>query len=174
VGVDHAAAAVRRGDVDVAFGIDYTMAPMPREGGTELIPLSTERFALAVSRDLVADPVINLSAVCEAAWILTPAETPFGRAIRTACRSAGFEPHVVHEVTDTAAALLLAASGLGITPVTPLMCRLVTVPARILHLREPVERTIMLVRHRADEARPTVAAVTEATRAVAREALNPW
>jgi DNA-binding transcriptional LysR family regulator len=172
VGVDHAAAAVRRGDVDVAFGVDYPTAPMPREDGTDLIPLGTERFGLAVPQTLVADPVIHLSAVREAAWILTPAETPFGRAIRTACRSSGFEPHVVHEVTDTAAALRLAACGLGITPVTPLMRRLVTVQAKILHLQDPVERTIMLIRHRADGARPTIAAVTEATRAVTREALS--
>jgi hypothetical protein len=52
------------------------------------------------------------------------------------------------------------------------MRRLVTVQAKILHLQDPVERTIMLVRHQADEARPTIAAVTEATRAVTREALS--
>jgi DNA-binding transcriptional LysR family regulator len=173
VGVDDAAAAVRRGDVDIAFGVDYPTAPMPREDDTELIPLGTEHFGLAVPRDLAAEPVIHLSAVREAAWILTPETTPFGRAIRTACRSAGFEPHVVHEVTDTAAALQLATRGLGITPVTPLMRRLVTVPATVLHLNDPIERTITLIRHRADHARPTIAAVTEAARAVAREALSP-
>jgi DNA-binding transcriptional LysR family regulator len=180
VGVDDTAAAVRRGDVDVAFGIDYATAPLPREAEVDLVRLRTERFGLAVSSapraerfglavspELRAEPRMRLSEASEWPWILTPAATPFGRAIRDACRAAGFEPRVVHEVTDTAAALLLAARGLGVTPVTPLMRRLVTTDALVVALDDPVERHVVFLRHRADRARPTVAAVTKAARAVA-------
>ena len=168
--VDETAAAVRRGVVDVAFGVDYPNAPMPREGETQMVPLRTERFALAVAAELDAPVRIDLAGAREWPWILTPGSTPFGRAIRSACRVAGFEPEVVHEVTDTSAALLLAARGLGVTPVTPLMRQLVGVQARVVQLRDLVERRIVLVRHRADAQRPTVRALTEVLQAVAAEA----
>jgi hypothetical protein len=74
---------------------------------------------------------------------------------------------VVHEVTDTAAAILLASRGLGVTPVTPLMRQLVSGEARIVALHETVTRQVVLIRHRADRGRPTVAAVTRAAQAAA-------
>ncbi|GAA0308852.1 LysR family transcriptional regulator [Kineococcus aurantiacus] len=169
VDVDDTAAAVRRGEVDVAFGVEYPDAPMPRRPETELVPLLTERFALAVSPEVPGPGRTTLSAAARWPWILTPACTPFGAAVRNACRSAGFEPDVLHEVTDTSAALLLAGRGLGVTPVTPLMRRLGTEPVRVLELDDVVERRIVLVRHRADAGRATVRALTEVLRAVTAE-----
>lgn len=173
VNVDDTAAAVRRGDVDVAFGIDYAAAPLPREIEVDVVRLRTERFGLAVPLSLPAEPHIRLREASRWPWILTPATTPFGRAIRDACRTADFEPQVMHEVTDTAAALLLAARGLGVTPVTPLMCQLVTVDARIVSLEDAVERHVVFLRHRADRNRPTVVAVTEAAKTVTSQHGTP-
>ena len=70
-------------------------------------------------------------------------------------------------MTDTAAAILLATRGLGVTPVTPLMRQLVAGEPRIVALDEPITRQVVLVRHRADRDRPTVAAVVRAAQAVA-------
>jgi len=173
VGVDDSTAAVRRGDVDVAFGIDYLAAPLPRDYEVDMVRLRTERFGLAVPPAFTVKPRIRLAEASRWAWILTPATTPFGRAIRDACRVADFEPRVMHEVTDTAAALLLASLGLGVTPVTPLMCRLVTTGARVVSLEDPVERHVVFLRHRADRDRPTVAAVTTAVQAVTSEHADP-
>jgi DNA-binding transcriptional LysR family regulator len=167
VGVDDSAAAVRRGEVDVAFGVDYANSPMPRDAGTELVPLRTEVFCLVVAHDYTGAERIPLRCAADWPWILTPDTAPFGRAIRSACRAAGFEPEVIHEVTDTAAAILLATRGLGVTPVTPLMRELVAGEPRIVALDEPVTRQVVLVRHRADRRRPTVAAATRAAQAVA-------
>jgi DNA-binding transcriptional LysR family regulator len=167
VGVDDSAAAVRRGEVDVAFGVDYATSPMPRDAATELVPLRTEVFCLAVPPDYTDADRIPLRDTARSPWILTPESTPFGRAIRSACRTAGFEPEVIHEVTDTAAAILLATRGLGITPVTPLMRHLVAGDPHIVALRESVIRQVVLIRHHADRERPTVAAVTHAAQAVA-------
>lgn len=166
VGVDDSAAAVRRGEVDVAFGMDYAAAPMPRDAETELVPLRTEAFCLAVPAGYTDADRISLADAARWPWILTPERTPFGRAIRSACRAAGFEPEVIHEVTDTAAAIMLATRGLGITPVTPLMRHLVTGQPHVVALHEPVSRQVVLIRHRADRERPTVAAVTRAAQAV--------
>ena len=167
VGVDGSAAAVRRGEVDVAFGVDYATSPMPRDVGTELVPLRTEVFSLAVAHDYTGADRIPLGDAAGWPSILTPENTPFGRAIRTACRVAGFEPEVTHEVTDTAAAILLATEGLGITPVTPLMRQLVAGEPNIVALRESVTRQVVLVRHRADRERPTVAAIARAAEVLA-------
>lgn len=172
--VDAMAQAVRRGEVDVAFAVDYPSAPMPRDPATELVPLVTERFALAVPPLLAEQQAervgpIHLAQAAQWPWILTPASTPFGRTIRGACRAAGFEPQVVHEVTDTAAAILMASSGLGVTPVTPLMRRLVSVTPTLVDLRDTVERVVVLITPEADGGRPSVAAVVAAAREVTAE-----
>jgi DNA-binding transcriptional LysR family regulator len=167
--VDDTAAAVRRGDVDAAFGIDYAAVPLARELDVDVVPLCIERFGLAIPPALTGKSRISLGEASGWPWILTPATTPFGRAIRDACRAAGFEPRVMHEITDTAAALLLAARGLGVTPVTPLMRRLITVDARVIALDDPVDRHVVFLRHRVDRDRPTIMAVTEAAKAVASQ-----
>lgn len=169
VGVDATASAVQRGEVDVAFGVDYPLAPMPRQVDTELLRLRTEDFALAVPPGWATGTRVPLHRAAAWPWILTPASTPFGSAIRNACRAAGFEPQVSHEVTDSAASLLLAASGLGVTPVTPLMRRLVDVPVTVVELEDPPRRHLTLLHHRADAARPLVQVTTTTMRAVAAE-----
>jgi DNA-binding transcriptional LysR family regulator len=139
-----------------------------RAVGTEVVGrIVTEVFSLAVAHDHTGADRIPLSDAAAWPWILTPESAPFGRAIRSACRAAGFEPDVIHEVTDTAAAILLATRGLGVTPVTPLMRQLVAGAPRIVALHEQVTRQVVLVRHRADRGRPTVAALTRAAQAIA-------
>jgi DNA-binding transcriptional LysR family regulator len=163
VETDDFASAVRRGQVDVAFGLDYSTAPVPRNAGVEVLTLNTETFSLAAHPGLTSTPVISLSEAAEWPWILTPASTYFGQAIRNACRAAGFEPRVAHQITDTTASLSLAAAGHGVTPVTPLMVRLAHSSSQhTISLSESIERHIVLVRAGADRARPTVRAVTAA------------
>ena len=169
VTVDDTAAAVRRGQVDVAFGVDYSTAPIPRDPDVEFIGLRTERFSLACSPVFIDRTRIALADAAPLPWILTPSGTQFGTAIRNACRSAGFEPSVVHQVTDTASSLALAEAGLGITPVTPLMQRHARSTSRTVSLVEEVHRSIVLIRHSADRSRPVVHAVTEAAREVLRD-----
>lgn len=163
VDVDDFVSAVRRGQVDIAFGLDYSTAPVPRDPRVEFRLLNTERFALAANPDLASSPVIDLVEAADWPWILTPASTYFGQAIRNACRTAGFEPRVVHEITDTSASLSLAAAGHGVTPVTPLMVQLAgSAQSHVLELTEDIHRHMVLVRHHADRDRPTVRAATVA------------
>ncbi len=49
VDVDGAVAAVRRGEVDLAFGLDYDDLPAALDDEVTLRPIRTERFALATS-----------------------------------------------------------------------------------------------------------------------------
>lgn len=105
VEVDDSAAAVRRGQVDVAFGVDYANAPIPRDPDVQFIRLRSERFLLAAPPGFDTEPSIELARAADRPWILTPGATQFGQAIRNACRAVGFESRVLHEVTDTAVCL---------------------------------------------------------------------
>src|SRR5919202_5638719 len=49
VDVDDATAGVAAGRVDLAFGVDYPQAPVPRARDVALLVLGTERFAMATA-----------------------------------------------------------------------------------------------------------------------------
>ena len=125
VDVDAATSAVAVGDVDLAFGIDYIQAPVPRNPEVILRVLHTERFAMATAPGRAGSSgLASLADSAEHAWVLPPEGTFYGQAMRVACRRAGFEPMVRHSVTDTASTLSLVAAGVGVAPVTDLMLAL--------------------------------------------------
>lgn len=173
-GVDETPAAVRDCEVDIALGIDYSHAPMPRDPRTEIVRLHTERFGLAVTADLYTPGATPLDAARDWSWILPPAQTQYAQALYAACRLAGFEPQVAHEVTDTRTSLALAAQGLGVAPVTGLMRDLLRPDGLCkLELSERIERHIVLVR-RAQPTHPAaVAAITELFAEVVHGAVRP-
>jgi DNA-binding transcriptional LysR family regulator len=171
IDVDAVAAAVQRGDAELAFGLDYPDAPVPRAAGVELVRVTSERFALAVPAAWNLAGPISLGAAADHGWILPPEDTNYGRAIRAACRRADFEPHVTHLVTDTAVSLAMVGQGVGVTMVTPMMLALA--PARGLQtvaITEDVLRHVVLIRRAADGERPTIRAVTTVIEEVVRRA----
>ena len=109
VDVDDASAAVARRAADVAFGLTYPDAPLQRDGGVTPVRLRSERFGVAVSVSSALPARVRLADLADQPWVLPPPDTQYGRALLTACRRAGFEPDVRHQVVDTAATLTLAA-----------------------------------------------------------------
>jgi DNA-binding transcriptional LysR family regulator len=168
--VDDALDAVRHGRVDLAFGLDYPSVPLPRVAGIEIITLREERFELAMAPGaygMRAGSRIDLHDAAGWNWILPPADTHYGAAVRTVCRQHGFEPTASHEVLDTAVALALAANGLGVAPVTHMMIGLnIAVPIIRIGLRQAVVRAVVLIRPEGSDTRPTVRAVTETVQQV--------
>ena len=178
VDLDAATTSVRYGEVDVAFGLDYLDAPMPGHASIQLLRLQPESFAVAgvaggSRHDLRAFPAskreyVGSELLGDLDWILPPETSQYGRAVRSGFRRLGFEPRVVHEVTDTAASLQLAAAGLGATVMTGLMRRLNPgLDLTVLHMREPLTRQIVLI-SRADAAQrqPVRVFVEESERVV--------
>ncbi|MEW1658045.1 LysR family transcriptional regulator [Streptomyces sp. NPDC093707] len=169
VDVDQAYAEVRAGRVDLALGLDYPDAPLDRDGAVEVVRLRSERFSLAVPAGraprAAAGAPLSLAAAAAYDWILPPAGSYYGRAIRTACRRAGGEPRVVHEVTDTATSLAMVGAGLGVAPLTGLMLRLRSEGIVAVPLRETVERHIVVAVGAAARGRPSVTALITALRA---------
>ena len=164
VDLDEAATAVRHGEVDVAFGLDYVDAPMPRDDGIAVIALHEENFEIAVAAHRYPEQSrqVGVGTLAEMDWILPPPSSQYGRALRTGFRKRGFEPRVVHEVTDTAACLQLAAAGLGATVLTDLMLRLnPSVQLQRLQMKDPLARQIVLITPGTVQFRQTIAAFTE-------------
>lgn len=146
VDVDTVAEVVARGDADLAFGLDYPDAPVPRARDVELTRVATERFSLAVPERWAAAGTVALVDTADWDWILPPVDTAYGRAVRTAFRRAGFEPRVAHLVTDTAVSQVMVAQGLGTTVVTAMMLALAPRSGfRTVHLRDDVRRHVVLV-----------------------------
>jgi DNA-binding transcriptional LysR family regulator len=152
VDLDAATTSVRYGETDVAFGLDYFDAPMRGDPSLHLARLPPEEFAVAVAAGSVdaaaaaPDGHVGTELLGDLDWILPPESSQYGRAIRSGFRRLGFEPRVVHEVTDTAASLQLAAAGLGATVMTGLMHRLNTsLDLTALRMREPLTRQIVLI-----------------------------
>jgi len=173
--IDDALEAVARGRVDVAFGLDYPAVPLPRMAGVEILTLRQERYGLAISpgaHGIGTEATVDLLEAADWDWILPPADTHHGAAIRRACRQHGFEPKASHEIIDTAATLTLVSKGLGVAPVTNMMMALnSSVPIVRARLRQEMLRTVVLIRLRGAAARPTVRAVTETAQRVISEGL---
>jgi DNA-binding transcriptional LysR family regulator len=166
VDVDDAAAAVAAGRVDLAFGVDYPQAPIPRASDVALLVLATERFSIATPAGPAAqEGPAALRDYADARWILPPEQTSYGRAVRMACRRADFEPQVDHTVTDTASTLSLVAAGLGVAPVTDLMLTLRREGLATVPLTDRLERTLVLAHRREPAPQPGVRAVIDAIRA---------
>ncbi|MCV2490964.1 LysR family transcriptional regulator [Geodermatophilus sp. YIM 151500] len=166
VDVDDATSAVAAGRVDLAFGVDYPQAPIPRASDVALVALGTERFSIATPAGSTArEGPSSLLDFAGEPWILPPEHTSYGRAVRMACRRLGFEPRVDHTVTDTASTLSLVAAGLGVAPVTDLMLELRRAGLVAVPLTDRVERTLVLAHRREPAPQPGVRAVVDAIRA---------
>ena len=163
VDVDDATSAVAAGRVDLAFGVDYPQAPIPRAADVALLVLATERFSIATASGHTGmKGPASLLDFADEPWILPPEHTFYGRAIRVACRRLDFEPRVDHTVTDTASTLSLITAGLGVAPVTELMLTLRREGLATVRLTERVERTMVLAHRRDPPAQLGVRAVIDA------------
>ncbi|WP_405738915.1 LysR substrate-binding domain-containing protein [Streptomyces sp. NBC_01525] len=165
--VDEVYDAVTSGSVDLALGLDYPDVPIRRDPALRVIQLYRERFSLAVpAGSMNGREGISLADTQNLRWILPSADSYYGRAVRTACRRAGVEPEVQHEVTDTAATLALVEAGVGVSTVTDLMLSLRSSRFDVVELHETIERHIVVVIRSSAEHRPTVAALVSVLKAV--------
>ena len=123
VDVERMPEAVAAREIDLALGLEYPAATVPLPRGVRSVPLRREGFLVVLTPEL--EPLRRLPELVEVAnatgWIVPPADTEFGRAVRLALDAAGIEPDIRHLVTDTAVSLAMVRSGLGVTVATPLM-----------------------------------------------------
>lgn len=153
------------GDLDLTFDFDYPHAPQPPPEGLTRIDLFNDWFRIVVPAGDDLDGVVDLGTLQDRPFISSP-PTSCGRCVAMACRDAGFEPELRHQVDDYPATLQLVAGGAGVGLVPDL--GLIQVPdgVKVLELKTPVRRAVGLTRRSGATPRPSVQAVIDAARAV--------
>lgn len=176
VDLDEVTRAVRSAEVDLAFGLDYADQPLALEQAISVVRLLEEEFSVVVSaktRTGLRGQPADLEFLAGLGWILPPASSRYGAAIRNGFRRLGFEPRVVHEVTDTAASLRLASADLGATLTTDLMQRMTHYSDLLrLPMFSPISRQIVLITPAADQHRRSISAVVELAKEIVATTLD--
>ncbi|HET6877044.1 MAG TPA: LysR family transcriptional regulator [Jatrophihabitans sp.] len=157
-----------RGEVDLAVVDEYDYVPLALPEG-------------AVVRELASEPLVvvrpaggnegstDLAQLAEADWVMPPEDAACGRAVRAACRTAGFEPHVRWETDDMLLLVRAVADGHGIAVLPRRSVATDVAPVRIGPLHRPaLARRLRAVARASAAARPVVAAVLSAVESACR------
>lgn len=167
---DEAVNALARGDIDVAFTVDYPHAPASLRRDVVRDDLLVDPFFAVVPDD---DPLPGTSAaladLADRRFIASPRNMSCGRCVIEACRSVGFEPDVHHEVDDYQTMMRLAASGAGVAMVSSLGLRTPVPGVRAVALTPEFFRVVQLAYRVTSAERPAIVAVREMAAAVLAE-----
>ncbi|MFC7487064.1 LysR family transcriptional regulator [Knoellia sp. CPCC 206453] len=106
---------VQDGQLDAALIADFDGYPTPTPAGVRrevLVPIEPVFIGLSEHHPLAARDVVELRELADEQWLIDPTDD-FGGSppLRRACRDAGFEPHIAHEVSDSATARAFVRSG---------------------------------------------------------------
>lgn len=154
--------AVRDGSLDLSFVLDYSSYPMARVPDLARLPVAVETLRAVVPRGSIPGGEVSLTDLAGAPWVIAHPRSHFGRAVRIACREAGFDPEVRHEAGEQSTALALVAAGLGVTIASDL--GLVTTPegVDVLPLVESPTRTVSVTFRERDTRRHQLRAFVDA------------
>ncbi len=175
VELEDAVDGLHDGHLDLALMLDYPDAPEPWSPELSVVPIGIDEINLAAPAGSGFQHGVALAELDNEDWILSGVHTYYGRAMRAACRTAGFEPAVRHRLDGIATALAMVAAGLGVTLASNLG-RACSPPSEVetIRLHKPLQRTIVIVQLPHTAQRPTVGVVHEAfVRAAMDHGLNP-
>ena len=104
-----------------------------------------------------------LAQLAEADWVMPPEDAACGRAVRAACRTAGFEPRVRWETDDMLLLTRAVADGHGLAVLPRRSIAEGVAGVRVVPLREPaLTRRLRAVARSSVASRPVVAQVLDA------------
>ncbi len=156
---DDAGIQLRHGHLDLAFLIDYPDATEPWTPGLTVIPAMRDELHLAVPAGRFPPGKVRLADLENQDWVMSGPRTFYGRALRSACRQAGFEVRITHEVDEQATALAMVAAGLGITLMSDLgRPFLPGGGVDVLDLTRPLRRHLLLAHASESGGRPAIQA----------------
>lgn len=162
--------AVRDGTLDLAFVIDYSSYPMARVAELTRELIAVESLHAVVPKGWVDDDSLGLADLAAAPWVLAHARSHFGRAVRLACRDAGFDPEIRHEAGEQSTALALVSAGLGVTLASDLGLGPTGADVDVLPLTDELTRTISVAYRARDASRTPLQAFV----AACAEAADEW
>ena len=168
---DDAPLDLRHGHLDLAFLLDYPDAPEPWMSGVAFAAVGMDEVHLAAPTGWFSRGRIDLADLADRGWVMPGTQNYYGRAMRSACRRAGFEPRVIHEVAEQPTALAMVAAGLGVTLMSDLgRAFLPGAGVDVLALRQTVRRQVLVAYHQSTHSRPAVSAFLQSARRSARAA----
>ncbi len=168
---DVAAMELRHGHLDLAFLLDYPDASEPWLAGITVLAIGTDEVSLAAPTGWFEPGPVDLADLSEHDWVLSSTRNYYGRAMRSACQRAGFEPRVTHEVDEQPTALAIVAAGLGITMMSNLgRPFLPATGVDVLQLKQTVRRRLMVAYDHSAHSRPAISAFLRSARSNARAA----
>jgi DNA-binding transcriptional LysR family regulator len=106
------------GDLDLAVVMTSPTLPGTDHPRIELHSLLSEPFQVGLPADspLAAFKELGLAEhLAGEDWVIPDEGTACHSVIMTACHQAGFQPHLVHRMTDFGAMFAMIAAGLGVT-----------------------------------------------------------
>jgi DNA-binding transcriptional LysR family regulator len=167
-----------RGGLDVAIAEEYEHAPRPRLPQLHREYLEPDEMVLALPRGHAAadgEGPVALASLHATGWVAARADTAFGDMFVRVCRSVGgFEPEILHRVSDMQLLLEVVASGRA-AALVPALGR----PERDdrVAVRRIAEgrfsRALFVAVRESDRARPTTAAVVAAVSEIATLRATP-
>lgn len=155
------------GDADVAVVDEYDYVPLALPDGALVLKLGSEPLVLvravgnAVGR--ASSGAATLAALADETWVMPPEDAACGRAVRAACRTAGFEPRVRWQTDDMLLLVRAVAQRHGVA-VLPRRSVPDDAPGvQLTALRAPaLHRRLLAVARPAVAARPVVSALLAA------------
>lgn len=160
---EHMQVAVREGELDLAFVLDYPDAPTAWDPALESTLIGLEQLRLVTPVGTFDETeTIPFTDLAGQSWVASEAHTQFGHALRMVCQRAGFVPHIAHQVDEQATAMAMAAAGLGVTLVADLGLPLRPEAVNIVSFHPEMTRRVLMVRRLATRDRPSELAFVRA------------
>lgn len=150
-----------RADVDLAVVDEYDYVPLALPEAAQVRELGVEPLVLVRRPGARGTPA--LADLAGADWVMPPEDAACGRAVRAACRTAGFEPAVRWESDDMLLLARAVADGHGVAVLPRRSVPADAVAVQTRPLRGPaLTRRLLAVARPSVAARPAVDAVLRA------------
>ncbi|MGH3435218.1 MAG: LysR family transcriptional regulator [Sciscionella sp.] len=164
---------VVNGDADVAIIDEYDYVPIALPDHTVARVLLAEPLVAVVPVGARIPARPRLLDLADARWVMPPNDAACGRALRSACRAAGFEPDVHWETDDLLVLVRAVAAGHGVAVIPQLSVHAGSASVEVRSLHKPgLERRLTAVARASVLTRPVVADVLDAL-ALKAEAVQP-
>jgi DNA-binding transcriptional LysR family regulator len=166
---DESLQELRLGGLDVVVANEYEHDRRPPEPDIVRVELFAEDMLVAAPAGRFNGPVA-LAQLANEVWASDPPDTSCGRAVRLACRIAGFEPDVRYYSTDSSVVLSAVAKA-GAVSLLPRLC-FGEAPAGVDVLAVgdvAIRRLVFAARRRGTPSRPSVSLMLERLQAAAHE-----
>ena len=162
--------AVRDGSLDLSFVLDYSSYSMAHVPELTRVPIAVEALHVVAPRGSIGADRVSLAELAGQPWVLAHPRSHFGRAVRIACREAGFDPEVRHVAGEQSTAVALVSAGLGVTLASDLGLRTADAEVDVVPLTDTFTRTVSIVFRERDARRQPMHAFVAAFREAAIEA----